>query len=194
MLIRCPLCNYSLIGLPDRHKCPECGFSYDKRMEVLTLALRKHVIWLVIWTMVFLSQAAFFAWRGGLASIPMISYAMILFYPLYGFYLWRKREHDKILLWQDGLQVINKSKPGPMRRWQDIRVAKQSFVNGDAILQMQDGDRITLFGKGFFGSHERTSDFVEKLNIRRAKFGTPICINCGYDLRASKDTCPECGH
>ena len=193
MLIRCPLCNYSLVGLPEQHKCPECGFSYDKRMEVLTPASRTQVFGIIFLTLVFLSQAAFFGWRGGLASIPLIAYATILFGPLFGFYLWRKRRRDKILLSLDGLQVIKKSQSGPLHLWQDIRLAKQSFVNGDAILLMQDGDRITLFGKGFFGSHKRTSDFVEKLNIRRAKFGIRICINCGYDLRASKGRCPECG-
>ncbi len=166
MLIRCPLCNYSLIGLPDRHKCPECGFSYDKRMEVLTLALRKQVFWLVVWTLVYLGQAAFFAYRAGLASIPMITHAIISFFPLYGFYLWRKQKQDKILLWQDGLQVITKSKPGPVYSWQDIRVAEQSLINGHAILKMRNGDRITLFGRKFFGSHNRTGDFVKSINNR----------------------------
>ncbi len=166
MLARCPLCNYSLIGLPDQHKCPECGFSYDKRMEVLTLALRTQVSWLVAWTLVFLGQAAFFAYRGGAASIPMLTFAIILFYPLYGFYLWRRRQQDKILLWQDGLQVIRRSKPGPVYSWQDIRVAEQSLINGYAVLKMQDGGRITLFDRKFFGSHERTGDFVTRINNR----------------------------
>lgn len=166
MLARCPLCNYSLIGLPDRHKCPECGFSYDKRMEVLTLALRTQVFWLVAWTLVFLGLAAFFAYRGGLASIPMIMYAIILFYPLYGFYLWKIRQQNKILLWHDGLQLIRRSKPGPVYLWRDIRVAEQSFVGGHAVLKMRDGDSIALFGRKFFGSHRRTGDFVKRINNR----------------------------
>ena len=169
MLSRCPLCNYSLIGLPDRHKCPECGFSYDKQMEILTLALRKQVFWLVVGAFVFLGQAAFFTWRGGLASIPMLSYAIILFYPVYGFYLWRRRQQDKILLWQDGLQVIRRSKPGPVYSWQDIRAAEQSLIKGYAFLQMRDGDRITLFDRRFFGSHQRTTDFVKRINNRRSE-------------------------
>lgn len=26
----CPICSYSLSGLPTRHRCPECGFEYDE--------------------------------------------------------------------------------------------------------------------------------------------------------------------
>ncbi len=166
MLSRCPVCNYSLIGLPDRHKCPECGFSYDKQMEVLTFALRTQVLWLAAWTSVFLAMAAFFASRGGLESIPTSTYAMMLFYPLYGLYLWRKREQNKILLGPDGLQLIRRSRPGPVYSWQDIRVAEQSFVGGHAVLHMRDGDKIALFGRKFFGSHRRTGDFVKRINNR----------------------------
>lgn len=30
-------------------------------------------------------------------------------------------------------------------------------------------------------------------NARRRRMATNHCVECGYDLRASEDTCPECG-
>ena len=30
----CPACGYSLRGLPDSYRCPECGFEYDERTRV----------------------------------------------------------------------------------------------------------------------------------------------------------------
>lgn len=30
-LTRCPVCSYDLRGLPVSHRCPECGFPYDKK-------------------------------------------------------------------------------------------------------------------------------------------------------------------
>jgi hypothetical protein len=33
-LDRCPVCNYSLRGLPAAHRCPECGFQYDRHTRV----------------------------------------------------------------------------------------------------------------------------------------------------------------
>ncbi len=34
-LEQCPDCGYSLIGLPDQGRCPECGFMFDKQTIVL---------------------------------------------------------------------------------------------------------------------------------------------------------------
>lgn len=31
---KCPFCSYSLIGLPNRHQCPECAFDYDEHTQV----------------------------------------------------------------------------------------------------------------------------------------------------------------
>lgn len=31
MITRCPICRYSLEGLPEKYHCPECGFEYDKQ-------------------------------------------------------------------------------------------------------------------------------------------------------------------
>lgn len=31
---RCPVCGYSLEGLPVEHKCPECGEAYDEQTQV----------------------------------------------------------------------------------------------------------------------------------------------------------------
>jgi len=33
-LERCPRCDYDLQGLPQEHRCPECGLAYDTASRV----------------------------------------------------------------------------------------------------------------------------------------------------------------
>ena len=34
LLPSCPVCTYPLHGLPVHHRCPECGFEFDRRWQV----------------------------------------------------------------------------------------------------------------------------------------------------------------
>lgn len=36
----CPICGYSLEGLPVEHRCPECGFPFDRRWHVFSRRIR----------------------------------------------------------------------------------------------------------------------------------------------------------
>lgn len=51
-LKQCPMCGYSLEGLPSEHKCPECGEAYDTDVRVwqphLDLSLKYAPYWIPI--------------------------------------------------------------------------------------------------------------------------------------------------
>ncbi len=64
----CPVCEYSLQGLPDHHRCPECGYQYDKDTTIIREADRRMAIpfafaavWLLI-AIVFITMGRLRAW------------------------------------------------------------------------------------------------------------------------------------
>jgi hypothetical protein len=63
-LSHCPICLYDLAGLPNNHKCPECGFAYDESMRVWTkelspLRAKATAILTVVCTIVFVSAVLY---------------------------------------------------------------------------------------------------------------------------------------
>ncbi len=164
-LTRCPLCAYSLTGLPDRHACPECGFLYDKRMVVEVGSFLSPVS-RILFAGMFLGCCvsvcvAYF--RGNPESmIPALAGSLG---PLLGFagYVWLRRGNNKIILSEDCIQVIRKGKPSPVYFWDEIESVERSNVDGFAIVYLRDGNTARLFGERFFGSHRRTREFVGRL-------------------------------
>jgi len=49
---RCPECGYSLRGLPEKHRCPECVFAYSPDMLVFQARARVSWLRLAVWALV----------------------------------------------------------------------------------------------------------------------------------------------
>ncbi len=167
-LKRCPLCDYSLTGLPDRHACPECGFSYDKRVLVETISSKRHLLAGLVLAAASLYSLCMWGWmsfRGTVPSFPGVFALLAPFFPMCGWfgYLWRRRVNNKIIVSDGSLQVIRKGKLSPVYSWDKIESVKRSNVNGCAIVYLRDGNTVKLFGQDFFGSHRKTEEFVGKL-------------------------------
>lgn len=88
MLTNCPICNYSLTGLPDQHRCPECGYDYDRdsRMVDLSLPFQRFLPYvygaLAIW-------GAYLLWQQGI-GMALIMGSLFPAAMIFGHY-WQKR-------------------------------------------------------------------------------------------------------
>lgn len=169
-LSECPLCRYSLKGLPPRHQCPECGFAYDARMSIRPLDLKRNLIVMGSFFAWFLIQFGFLAYRGGIASVPAITYVMLAVYPVFGLYLYRNRRRNKIISWPDGFQFVKRGAASRVYAWNEIESLRQSRVNGWVYLSLHDGTEKRLFGSTFFGSNKKTARFVKETNELREEY------------------------
>ncbi len=57
-LRRCPVCDYSLDGLPRRHRCPECAFEYDESMFSLRASELRSRKWRIVFWLFVVSAIA----------------------------------------------------------------------------------------------------------------------------------------
>lgn len=140
----CPLCGYSLNGLPARSMCPECGFAYDKR----ALCLRSRGL-LVQWGWtafgLFLTQLLL-AIVGSLVfdrALPWrtLQFAALWVGPLATFVLalWLSRQHKRqcLLIDTDGLTIIGWGRHMEHIAWDAIERISSSYIQYATVLQLR---------------------------------------------------------
>ena len=104
-LNRCPICRYSLRGLPVEHKCPECGFEYDQETSVFYPRWKPRFIFLVVCVV---TVIALWTYVGSIGVYGTVGMVITL---LSTYYIWHLR---------------NEKNPYVRRRiWKNIKEGKK---------------------------------------------------------------------
>lgn len=132
---RCPECLYDLTGLPQRHRCPECGAEYDER----TLVWRVRRPWalyigLGVLALVLLQQVGvmvFVGRRGGLPPLPGLLLGAAGVMIAAGFVLWNLRAGLYLAISPRGLsgRIVNGHLRVPWDELRTIEVGLGVFVH-----------------------------------------------------------------
>lgn len=77
MISNCPACSYSLIGLPEQHSCPECGFAYDRHTIVVE---QDRLVWKIVGATsgVLLAFVLIMWWCGYNVGLSLLIFAGLL--------------------------------------------------------------------------------------------------------------------
>lgn len=174
MLDRCPVCRYRLDGLPERHRCPECGFEYDKHTAVIHQG-RKIAIFLLacapIMFIVFfdaVQQSRSGAGEvgcgqvyGAVACVGAIVYAIRVI---------TGRSRRMAIIGLDGIELFRGAESIRRFRWGEVDEVTYNLIGGDAVLR-KEGKLVELVSQMFFGSDKRTREFIRVANEWAARVG-----------------------
>ncbi len=158
-LNRCPICHYSLRGLPKEHRCPECGFEYDQDTSVFYPNWKPEFILMVACVVI---GVAIWAYNGSLGIYGTV--AMVIT-PLAAYQIWHLRRY-RVVFSTSGIRIVDPGDELKVYEWSRLKHASWSRLTGRISLETVDGKEAFVFGRQFFGSHRRSREFVAALNRR----------------------------
>jgi len=165
----CPICEYSLRGLPDPHRCPECGFEYDRAMQVIRQSAKLSALEFA-WVSVFLFFVALAVAAG--RNLSLWQYLKLGLFAVVAISAWRviRGRRNKAILWLGGMVLVGRES-GPERfSWKQVESINYRRFGGAAQLIASGGTTITDIEQDFFGSNAKTLAFIRAAKEWRAQY------------------------
>ena len=163
----CVFCGYSLKGLPDEHVCPECGFPYNKRSQVITQSARS-AYGNVLWGVVF----GFLLLVGVVALLTGSSNTDITLWDVFTSCIYLSFVGSAIAAWpilmgrrnravisMEGITLWDGRNETATYTWEQVKAVKVSRVLGNVILTDGADNEVTAVDADFFGSSRRINAF-----------------------------------
>lgn len=121
-LDRCPVCRYSLQGLPSIYRCPECGFEYDEQTRVWSPTnFRAFAGMALPFTFIFLANLIFHSLLGtGRAPILQQAIGFSIVATCLVFFIIRYRAHPFVAVGPSGISYKLGFKAPITVPWQDV--------------------------------------------------------------------------
>lgn len=175
-LARCPLCGYSLVGLPDHHTCPECGFLYERNAVLFSQMRRSWKVLCIASGMMFLAGIIMQpAWY----SVPS-PWVVVGAIGVVGFG-WRLLEPKKfVLVSRKWLRVCGGSEPEQCYPIEAIERATWSRVDGMVEVFAYGGAVLVRIRSTLLWSHRRSKKLAATI--------TQYASEAALATMGSKDT------
>lgn len=174
---KCPVCRYSLQGLPAAHRCPECGFAYDENTTVWR-PLKPRAIF---WGLGSFGGCSFLAAqiiRGAGSFAPLLLVAWIglglyLSWRCYSIYM----RGQFLAVGPDGLHYRLQTMKTCFLAWDRIAgISPQRYDKLCQVTLKDQGSEVTL--TGVFSSADEVMTFIDKSRKRLTK---SIISECSAD-------------
>jgi len=125
-LTSCPVCEYDLTGLPEKHCCPECAFEYDPSMRVWIEGRPRwleHFIAVVLYTLV-AGPAILSLFHVINTNKPVRAHVFVFIVATLMFCLWlvSLRFRRRLVISDQGIHIVRGTGKATFHPWADVWV------------------------------------------------------------------------
>ncbi|MCH8853367.1 MAG: hypothetical protein IID41_12065 [Planctomycetes bacterium] len=162
---KCPICDYNLRGLPNTHRCPECGWFYDAQTRIWRPLKPKVIFGGFVGLICGGSQLVQFIFQAPRLWIPVCA----LWIGLASYLGWRcyliYKRGQFVCVGPDGIRYRLQKTEAQLILWKDIAsIHRQRFDKLCRIERIGGQQHIVL--QGAFASAADTMEFAELANQR----------------------------